>query len=652
MSAILGVFGDGVRADDRVVRRMLLAMRERGTARSAAWRRGGAVLAVARHDWELEAGFSGPVLLVEEHGCVVAADASLYYRDDLRRRLVASGARLGGTSASHLVLAAWRAWGDRCAEELEGDFAFVLWDSREGKAIVGRDSAGTRPLFTAEPSPGLFIVASSIEAILAHPDCAAEVDPTEVAVDAAGLVWAVSDATCFRGIRRVAAGDTLEWMPGRIARRSSSWNPLAGVRRSDAPAEEAAEELRRLLSTAVAERLDPSGPSAVMLSGGRDSTAVFAAGHRALAPSGRGPRLVATSARFPSSDPWCENGMISAAAAHWGQETRWVELDDVPLLDDAERAAGARSEPWTPEYEHFLRALLRSSRSLGCRVAFNGHGGDFLFYNTRVVLADLLAAGRLVELWHEWRSSPGRGGREFFKWAIEPLLPAGALQAAAIARRGRALHGYFAGIVPDWIDRRFAKAHGLHERAASATPRATTGERGLHEIAWLLTRPHQSRVLSALGGFGLVEGVEARAPLLDRRVVSFALGRPASDRRRRGDTKRLLRLAMRDLLPESVLARRSFKTGTLRGYLGRKFSQAAPLLLEISRAPLLAELGIVDRAALRRVVERYAGRTPDVRIGPDLLQTLQAELWLRARAGRPTRIAPMHHDEATMALPA
>ncbi len=652
MSAILGAFGDGSQTDDRVVRRMLAAMRERGAARSAVWRTGGAVLAVARHDWELEAAFSGPALVVAEDGCVVAADASLYYRDDLRRRLAASGARLGGTSASHLVLAAWRAWGDRCLEELEGDFAFVLWDSRASQAIVGRDSAGTRPLFTAELGPGRFVVASSIEAILAHPDCAAELDPTEIAVDAAGLIWAVSDATCFRGIRRVAAGDTLEWTPDGGARRLSSWNPLEGVQANRVPAHEAAEELQRLLSTAVTERLDDSGSSAVLLSGGRDSTAIYAAGQRALAPSGRGARLVATSARFPSSDPWCENGMISAAAAHWGQDTRWVELDDVPLLDDAERMARDRSEPWTPEYEHFLRALLRSSRSLGCRVAFNGHGGDFLFYNTRVVLADLLASGRLLELWSEWRSSPGRGGREFFKWAIEPLLPEGALQAAAIARRGRALHGYFAGIVPDWIDRRFAEAHGLRERAASGTPRATSGERGLHEIAWLLTRPHQSRVLSALGGFGLAEGVEARTPLLDRRIVSFALGRPVSDRRHRGDTKRLLRQAMQGLLPEPVLARRPFKTGTLRGYFGRKFPQMAPLLLEISRAPLLAELGIVDRAALRRVAERYAVRTPDIRIGPDLLQTLQAELWLRARTGHPMRTAPMHHDEVTMALPA
>src|SRR3954464_2187159 len=107
MTAILGVFAsDEALTDDAVVASMLTQMASRGQARSGLWREGGAVIAISRHEWEFGPDFSGAALVVQDGDHVVAADASLYYREDLRRKLAAKGVRPKGDTPSHLILAA------------------------------------------------------------------------------------------------------------------------------------------------------------------------------------------------------------------------------------------------------------------------------------------------------------------------------------------------------------------------------------------------------------------------------------------------------------------------------------------------------------------------------------------------------------------
>ena len=101
MSGILGVFNFDQRPiDDGVVRRLLDRMSARGQERSGMWSRDGAALAAVRNEWELDDGFSGEVLVVEDGGLVIAADASIYYRKDLCEKLVARDVGIGGSTPS------------------------------------------------------------------------------------------------------------------------------------------------------------------------------------------------------------------------------------------------------------------------------------------------------------------------------------------------------------------------------------------------------------------------------------------------------------------------------------------------------------------------------------------------------------------------
>jgi asparagine synthase (glutamine-hydrolysing) len=125
--------------------------------------------------------------------------------------------------------------------------------------------------------------------------------------------------------------------------------------------------------------------------------------------------------------------------------------------------------------------------------------------------------------------------------------------------------------------------------------------------------------------------VELRAPLLDRRIVEFALRRPRNERASGGAVKHLLRRTARDLLPPSVLAPRTAKTGVLTDYFARSF-RADPndLVTDVFSRSILAERGIVDGAAMQQAWREY--KTRGVGGGGHLFVAFQTELWLDARS--------------------
>lgn len=635
MSAILGIFGDDP-AEPETARRMLARMERRGADHADIWQDGGASLGVARHAWEMQPGFSGGALVVAEDDLAVAADASLYYVGDLLRALEAEGVRPGGTTPSHLILAAYRAWGERCPDRLEGDWVFVLWDRAAHRVFCARDFAGKRPLFYADVG-GTFLVASTISALLAHPRCPPDLDLASIAADAAGLL-AVGPATAYRAVSRLAAGWSLAGRSG-ATRSTRHWSPPP-VRSAGASSFDAgAEELRALLRHSVAERLATGGPTSVWLSGGRDSTAVFGAGEDALRDRGENRHLHAVSLSYPPGDPGREDEWIAAVVDHWGSPVHWLETYGIPLLDRPRERAAARDEPFAHAFEMGNRALAAESRAAGARVALDGVGGDQLFQVSDVYLADLLRTGRWISLGREWRSKGlGRSGfRGFFRTAVQPNLTPALLRAASWLRSGRPLRGYLERPLPKWMDEQFVRTHGLLERERRNIPARAGGDRAAYETQWYLAHPYFPRAFGYVAGLAVETGVELRSPLYDRRVIEFALARPRSERAAGRENKRLLRRSMRGLLPEHVLAPRPVHTGRSGGYLLRSLREThASVLEKVFQAPLrLAELGVIDARALRQGWSRFL-RGGGEDLGVNLFLTFQTELWLRARVAPPS----------------
>jgi asparagine synthase (glutamine-hydrolysing) len=627
MSSILGIFGAGAPRDDAAVRALLARAAGRGHDVVAVWREPGAALAVSRFHWEADAGF-GDTLVAENGDLVVVADATLYYRADLRRRLAAACTEQVRDSPAELILAALRTWGKHGVARLEGDFAFIAWDRHTRSVLCARDFGGRRPLCYADTARTL-VIGSTLDSVRAHDDVPDELNLAAVAATAAALLGVPHD-TPYRGVRNLPAGWLLRRNEATHCERW--WFPPAPNGRAAPPFDEAADELRELLVRAVAERLDDAAPTCVTLSGGWDSPAVFAAGEEYFRRRGSGEMLRPVSISYPPGDSGREDELIESVLKHWDRSTRWIDIADIPFLVRPAAAAAARDEPFAHMFEHWLRALARGARDEGCRVALDGVGGDQLFAGSLLYLADLLREGRWRQLRQELR---GKGldridARGAFDLLVQPLLPPWARRVGAALRPKRSWAAAFEVHVPDWIDTEFSRSHGLLDTlrpaAAAGRPRRLADA----EFLQYLENPAGPRLVSAYAAIGLDEGVDFRSPLYDARIIEFAARRPVAERTSGNETKRLLRRACAGLLPAEFLAPRSTRTGLTGTYARRALRQThAAFIGEVLAEPMLAELGIVRATTLRdRWTEFMNGNS---RYETQLYLTFQTELWLRAR---------------------
>jgi asparagine synthase (glutamine-hydrolysing) len=636
MSAILALFGPG--ATESAARAMLARTAPRGADASDLWVGTNAVFGVARHAWECEPGFAGPADVVHEQGCVCVTDATLYYRDDLRHALAGAGVETAPDAPpASLVIAAYRAWGERCVERLEGDFAFILWDRVHDRVLAATEFTGKRPLFHASLGTGgaTLALASSVRAIAAHPACPDGYDARVIAATISQL-WAASDETWHASVRELIAGTTLVREGSSAPRVTRHFTPRIG----EGPRtsfDDAAMELRALLERATVERMAPAGPTAVWMSGGWDSPSVFAAGMSRREHTGDARQLLPVSLSYPEGDPGREDEIIASIADHWRVPVRWIDVDTIPLFVDAPRTAGDRDGPYAHTYEHWNRRLATEARALGARVALDGNGGDQLFQVSDIYLADLFRQLRWPTLAREWRTKGGgTNWRAFLRWVALPATPA-PIRAAVERLRGRPFLGHLERILPAWLRPDFVRDAGLREWEHAHAFAGGTGTLWRDESASYFTMPAFGRGFRELSGFASDAGVELRSPLLDARVVAFATGRPREERRAGLETKRLLRRAMRGLLPDSVLAPRTHRTGITSAYSDRRMRETVPALLEraFGEPLLLAELGIVEPAAFRRAWTDYLD-TGALHVKIPLFLTLHTEFWLRARRAEST----------------
>ena len=628
MSGLLAVTGsvEEARLDAALARLAHLGGEDR-----QLWSGEGTTLAVTRKSWEADPDHAGPILVLEKADVLVVADATLYDRAGLTRALASVGVTPDDFTPTALIEAAYRAWGASLVEHLVGDYAFAIWDRKLRRLLAARDPLGMRPLYWARLG-GQIAVASSSGALAELTGRSEQLNLASLGAQVAGLIWSNGTDTAFEGVDPVPAANRLTWERGRM-RVERFWSPPTAPDLHPTDTTEAALELRALLGTVVTEQMG-RGVASVWMSGGWDSSAVFAAGQHALPESERS-RLRPVSISYPEGDPGREDDFIREIAGTWNAEIRWIDSDRIPLLDGLEERAAITDEPPVHLYELWNRELARGSRAVGARVALDGCGGDNLFQVSDVIMADLLRSGRLIEFARRARSRRGMGWKYLAKAGVLPLLP-GSLVRGGERLLGRRLPRHYMEHPPaDWVRRDFLATHGLRERALR-TLRSSSGKNlAQAENILYVNAPLWGWAGGYMRGALLQEGVEARSPLLDLRVVEFALRRPVAERADGSETKILLRRAMQGLLPDSVIAPRARRTGSTAGFSRRRMREAYPALLErLFKQPLrLAELGIVEESALRAAADRWTS-AGDESIRVRLFDTMRVEFWLRGLGRR------------------
>jgi asparagine synthase (glutamine-hydrolysing) len=539
-------------------------------------------------------------------GLALVFNGEIFNHVELRARLE-RGHRFRTRSDTEVLLAAWAARGPACLDELNGQFAFALWDPRDRALWLVRDRAGILPLHYAETEHGIAF-ASEAKALFAGGWARPELDPE--GVKETFQLWApVPPRTCFTGVRQLPPRSVARLRGGRLEVRPY-WELDLSAADADLDERRAVDELGATLEDAVRLRLRADVPVAAYLSGGLDSSVVCAIANRQLGGTLSTFSLAFADARFD------ERAHQETAARHLGTRHHVVEIRDGALgallpatVAHAEQVL-LRSAP-----APFL-ALSREVHDAGVKVALTGEGSDEAFLGY-----DLFKETKIRAY---WARSPAARWRAALLRRLYPSLPPIGEGAAGLLEQ-------FYGIGLDepgrtefsHVVRWASSARVLRFCSADFLARTAEVEPASRLVATLppgverwrpLARAQAIEMATLLSGYLLAaqgdrvqmaHAVETRFPYLDHRVLELAARLPEALKLRGLREKHVLRRYAERWLPPSLVARTKFpyRAPVAAALVGG----AAPPWTEGAFSPeALRRVGVFDPAKVARLRAKIA----------------------------------------------
>ena len=520
-------------------------------------------------------------------GVWLAADARLDDRDGLG---VANGER-GTLADADLILRAWLRWGQDCPRHLLGDYAFALWDARRRTLFCARDHIGARPFYYALPGAGI-VFASAVEAVLAVPGVSHALDE---AVVASHLTKGPIDdsRTFFAAVRKLPPGHALsvEWTaPGR--RRTHivrHWRPEQTPVAAPASDDAYAEQFRHLYAQAVRDRLRgcEAGSVGTHLSGGLDSSSIAVYAARELKAQGQPPPLAfdwlpALEDAPPKPEHAREYALVDAVCAQEGLQVVHGAPSAAAVLDVLQRDGAL------PGVHAYINEELvqRHAAARGVRVLLSGWGGDeCVSFHGRGHRQHLLLSGRWRQLAAECSDQDEAAVRFLLRVAL-PLLHPALPDILKRLRQGLPVRRRWL------IDPAFARR--------AKPPVAWGREIGVRRSQLgLLQAGHLADRIEGWAASGARRGIEYRYPLLDRRLLEFALGLPPEQFRRGRWGRWLFRHGCTPMLPAEVCWNRSKRDPARSEPLRDAIAEALPAIRQRLAAHPPARASYVDMPRLR-----------------------------------------------------
>ena len=561
-------------------------------------------------------------LATQDGALWLVCNGEIYNFRELRAGLVRRGHHLRTGSDCEVLLHLYREQGDRFVEQLNGMFAFALWDAPRRRLLIGRDRLGIKPLYLQVTAQRIAF-ASEAKALLALPGVGAR--PSRPALDSyLTLGYVPAPQSMFDGIEKLPPATLLTVENGTV-RRHRYWSVPTQLDRLKSETEWV-EAVRSRIEASVRMQMVSDVPIGAFLSGGIDSSSLvaFMARH-----SDRPVRTYAIGFEGGGAEQYYnELPYAQQMARRFGTQHRDIVVrPDVAAL--LPRLLWHLDEPINDSA--FITTYLVSQFAREeVTVILSGVGGDELFGGYRRYLGNHYQA-RYQRLPAWVRRPLAAAARRLPSDRNAPLLDAMRLAKAFLAsaelafdaryrsyvevfpaaERARLLLWGGSGTARDPLDAAFALAGGEDALNRMLTVDAHTQ---LPDDLLLLTDKMSMAV-----------SLECRVPLLDHELVELAARIPESIKLRHGRLKHVMKRALADVLPEEILQRKKRGFGTPMGAWLRQ--DLAPLLRRLLSPQALRRRGLLDPAVVARLMHAHDARRIDAT--DRLLALLNLEVWWR-----------------------
>jgi len=555
-------------------------------------------------------------MLTDDGQVALVFNGEIYNYVELRAELEALGHRFKSSGDTEVLLHAYLEWGTDCVSRLNGMWAFVIHDRRNGKLFGSRDRFGIKPLYRYT-GKACVILASEIKSIRAS------------GLYQGGTNWPVAarylleerlddtPGTFYTGIEQVEPATAFELtLDGRF-RQWPFWSL------EDVPAfsgNNPAHEFAALFEDAVRVHMRSDVPVGVHLSGGLDSTSIICASARLRGAAGATGPLMAFSYIAPEFD---ESKYIAETIEQTGAtllrlatspERLWSLLNEVLRFQD---------EPIYSMMPLVGYELMRLTADHGVKVILNGQGADETLggYPTYFgdYWCDMLSSGGIAATWREigafvaahGGTRPGIFLRQVRRVAQSRLGAVTAYRTLARWNRRRQR------LKNRWYSRHLTEQ--ITEENHIGSDNRLNGA-----LVYSIYRTPLPRILRVEDRNAMAHSIESRLPFLDYRLVELAFALPGDWRMRGPWNKYVLREAMRGRIPESVRGRvdkMGFPVPAGNWIAGALYEP----MLDILNSRQVRERGIYNVDTIQLDLERH--HNLEVDMSWDLFNVAQFEAW-------------------------
>lgn len=539
-------------------------------------------------------------------------NGEIYNYLELREEMRTKGEVFFTETDSEVLLRAYLLWGEAALARLRGMFAFLIWDDRDKRLFAARDRFGIKPLYLVQGAQGVAF-ASEIKQLLGLPGLSGRMNIPRVHDFLASGVADHTAETMFDGVTQVRPGEcvTVETTGNAslraVARR---WYPTtaADLKISEA---EAGERFGVLLGESVRLHLRSDVPVGSCLSGGLDSSSIVCLMSRLLDSAAGGARVQTFSACY-ADESVNEKPFMDAVVAHARTEPHFVYPRVADVFQRASDITWHQDEPFGSTSIFAQWCVFEEARRNGVKVVLDGQGADeqlagyhgsFPYY-----MADLLRRrrfGTLIRTIIERNRYHGTPLVDPLRRYVAPALSKKLLRLA-----GRERHP---AVVHDWLGTDLIRFRG-NKTSAFQLASDLLDLPSVTDIRTLcLTLTFASNLPLLLhweDRNSMAHSIEARVPFLDHPLVEFSLALGNDHKIVGGDTKRVLRRGMSDVLPRVVRDRRDklgFATPEQNWFRG----PLRDLVLQGIEATLARFPDLMNPAAVRALAsDMLEGRRP------------------------------------------
>ena len=598
MCAIAGILG--LYCDDQIANEMLLTMERRGPDGKGIFRNKDCTLLHTRLAIiDIKGGKQPMSLKWGEEEYTITYNGELYNTEDIRSKLLILGHEFSGHSDTEVVLHAYAQWKEDCVLQLNGIFAFGIYETKRSRLFLARDRMGVKPLFYMCHGGGL-LFASEMKTILSYPTVTAEVDAVGVAEILLLGPGRTPGSGVFRGIYELEPGCCGYYDSGKLITRRY-WC-LKDREHTDS-FDETVQYVRFLVTDAIKRQMVSDVPIGTFLSGGLDSSIISAI--CSIEKEKAGEKLPTFSVDYEDNEryftankfqPDSDSGFIRLMVETLKSDHHWTVLTSDQLIAQLQEATIARDLPGMADVDFSLLAFCGQIRKR-VKVALSGECADEIFGG------------------YPWYRDPEIRSAEGFPWAQNTDYRA----------------SFLAEDLLNSIDPREFVMDRYRQTILETDilPGITSEEQSMKQMINLNYRWFMQTLLDRKDRMSMYNSLEVRVPFCDYRIAEYLYGVPWSYKDYLGREKGLLRSAMEGLLPAEVLWRK--KSPYPKTWDPRYLQLVSGLLKQVVDDPKSPIFQIVRKESLEKLLVQeqvwpWYGQL--MRLPQTIAYMLQINFWL------------------------